>query len=548
MLGRRFRLPPAATRKVVVERELTIPMRDGVTLLADRWYGRGGERAPVVLMRSSYGRGAMFGIFGRLFAERGFQLILQSVRGTAGSSGQFRPFHQERRDGLDTLRWIRAQPWFSGHLYTFGMSYLGYTQWAMAEEAGRGIQGMALGVTLSNFRNETLAFGGFTLEGALSWSRTMSILGGDLPLWRQILASRSTLKPELFNHLPLRELDVLAVGHQVPWWHDWLIHSDPTDEWWSDVDHSRHAANTAAPVITIGGWRDIFLPWQIKDFEAMQRAGRHAWLTVGPWNHTSSEAMGEVVRQGLALFSADAQGTIPFADRDRVRLYVGGAAEEWRDYPSWPPPGSREQRLYLQADAMLSASPPTAPCSPTSYSYDPTNPTPSIHGPRLFEYSKMPDMSALEHRSDTVSFTSAPLPEDVEVIGAVGVELYVRSSATCSDFYGCLCDVDPSGMPVQVVDGYVRLRRRDAEADARGVRRITIECWPTAYRYRRGHRVRLIVASGAHPRYARNLGTEESLGTATKMVSAQQEIFHDPAAASALLLTVSTPRGLSSAH
>jgi putative CocE/NonD family hydrolase len=296
-----------------------------------------------------------------------------------------------------------------------------------------------------------------------------------------------------------------------------------------------------APVVMIGGWRDIFLPWQIRDFEALQGAERNAWLTVGPWNHTSPEGSAEAIRQGLALFSADVRGTAPFGDRDRVRLYVGGGAGQWRDYPRWPPPGSREQRLFLHTGATLSASHPTAECAPTSYVYDPANATPAMHGPRLFEYSNTPDMSLLERRSDTVSFTSAPLTEDADVIGAVKVELYVRSSAGSTDFYACLCDLAPSGRPLHVVDGYVRLRARDAPADARGVRYVTLECWPTAYRFRRGHRVRLIIASAAHPRYARNLGTEEPIGTATRMVSSHQELFHGPTTRSAVVLTVCAP-------
>jgi uncharacterized protein len=539
-LGHRFKLPRAVTRKVAVERDIPVPMRDGVTLCADRWYARGYENAPVVLMRSPYGRGAVFGQMGRLFAERGFQLVLQSVRGTAGSGGTLRPFQQEHADGLDTLQWLRAQPWWSGHLYTFGMSYLGYAQWAMADETGHGIDAMALHVTLSNFKNETLAFGGFTLEGSLSWTRTMALLGGELPVWRQLMASRSKIKEELFNHLPLVELDRLATGREVPWWRDWLAHSDPSDPWWQPVDHSRRAAAIDAPVAMIGGWRDIFLPWQVSDFAAMQGAGRDAWLTIGPWNHTSTDGMAESLRQGIALFSAHTQGMRPFADRDRVRLYVTGA-NQWRDYPCWPPPGSREQRLYLQPGATLSTLPPASACAPTAYVYDPAHPTPAVHGPRLFEYTETPDMSALERRSDTVSFTSAALAEDTEIIGHVGAELFIRSSAVSADFYVCLCDVDEVGRPLQIVDGYVRLRPRDASPDEYGIRRAAVSCWPTAYRIRRGHRIRLIIASGAHPRYARNLGADEPIGSATHMVSALQEIFHHPASCSMLALTVSMP-------
>src|SRR5215470_18264231 len=113
ILARRWRLPRAQTRKVVRERDLRIEMDDGAVLLADRWVARAArtQPQPTVLVRSCYGRRGFFGVLhGRLLAERGLQVVIQSVRGTFGSEGSFAPF-DERADGLATLRWIRDQPW-----------------------------------------------------------------------------------------------------------------------------------------------------------------------------------------------------------------------------------------------------------------------------------------------------------------------------------------------------------------------------------------------------------------------------------------------------
>jgi putative CocE/NonD family hydrolase len=250
--------------------------------------------------------------------------------------------------------------------------------------------------------------------------------------------------------------------------------------------------------------------------------------------------MAESTRQGVDLFTQLRDGVaVVFADRGRVRLHVQGA-NAWRDFASWPPPGSRQERLYLQAGGGLSATPPAAASAPTTYVYDPADPTPSIGGPHVMADAKHADMSALERRSDTISFTSAPLAADMEAIGPVSAELCVRSDRAHTDFFVCLCEVNEAGRPLHVVDGYVRLRPSDAPADAAGVRRITVECWPTAFRFRRGRRLRLIVASGAHPRYARNLGTGEPLATATRMQAARQEILHEPAHASCVCVTLAS--------
>jgi predicted acyl esterase len=120
----------------------------------------------------------------------------------------------------------------------------------------------------------------------------------------------------------------------------------------------------------------------------------------------------------------------------------------------------------------------------------------------------------------------------------VRVELYVRSTLDHTDFYACVCDVDRAGRVLHVVDGYLRLRPGSPIADSDNVKSIVLECWPTAYRFAAGRRICLLVASGAHPRYARNLGTGEPLGEGVRMLAAHQEIVHDRAHPSALLLTV----------
>jgi putative CocE/NonD family hydrolase len=112
-------------------------MDDGTVLLADRWVAEAGSGRPqpTVLVRYCYGRGGAYGLFhGRMLAERGLQVVVQSVRGMFGSEGTFNPFDQDA-DGLATLRWLRAQPWHEGPIGMTGESYLGLVQWAIAADA-----------------------------------------------------------------------------------------------------------------------------------------------------------------------------------------------------------------------------------------------------------------------------------------------------------------------------------------------------------------------------------------------------------------------------
>ena len=533
LVGRILRLPPRRHARICVERDITVPMRDRVVLLGNRHFPAGQEKGPVVLMRSPYGRGSLFGLMASLFAEQGLQVVVQSVRGTGGSGGQFNPMRQERCDGADTVDWVRAQPWFSGHLYTFGPSYLGNAQWAMASELPEALDGLALAVTLSNFHDELHSFGGFTLGGTLSWTQTMVQLIDAKP-------GKGMARPDpdgvrkVANHLPLGTMDQAATGRTVAWWQDWVNHDDPQDPWWQAIDHGGAVASLAAPTFMVGGWQDIFLPFQLRDFQVRQAAGREAWLTVGPWSHAAPGAMAEGLRQAIRAFAELSAGRTPNAGRDRVRLYVQGA-KKWREYPSWPPPGNQELCYYLADGGQLATSAPSA-LGAARFVYDPSDPTPSVHGPKVMGGARRRNMRQLEDRSDAILFTSEPIDQACEVIGPVAVALSVRSEREHGDVYACLCDVDERGRSQQVSDGYLRLRPGEPAVDGSGVRRIVIHCWPTAYRFKRGHRFRLIIAGGAHPRYARNLGTGERAATATRMVPTHHEVLHGPDHRSALIM------------
>ena len=521
-LGKALRLPPRQTGKLTVE-PLRIPMADGAVLLADRYYADAAPNAPVVMIRSPYGRGALFGMMAALLAERGVQVVAQSVRGTAGSEGEFAAMRQEKADGADTISWLRGQPWFGGQLYTFGTSYLGNTQWAAAAAAPDSIDGMALSMTLSNFKDELLGFGGFTQGGTLGWTQTMRMIISGAGMSRK----QPSLDP-FQDHLPVGTLDILAFGEPVPWWQDWTQHDDPADPWWDAINHSPAVPQIAAPTSMVAGWQDIFLPFQLKDFIARQQAARPAWITIGPWNHAGPGGMAESLRDAVNLYGELAKvrpnGGGIRARRQPVRLYVQ-QANQWREFPAWPPPEAQDLHLHLRSGGALDLAAGDAAEPPARYRYDPANPTPAVHGPLVMGGDKQRDMAALEARDDCISFSSTPLEQDADVIGPVAVDLAVRSTLEHTDFYACLCDVDGKGVARQVCDGYVRLRPGQPEADGDGVRRITIDLWPTAWRFRRGHALRLIVASGAHPRYARNLGTGETLATATRMISADQEVL-----------------------
>ncbi|HUE60780.1 MAG TPA: CocE/NonD family hydrolase, partial [Acidimicrobiales bacterium] len=226
-------LPPARSTDVLVERDLEAKMPDGAILLADRWYAPATASSdPIMLIRSPYGR-RQLGVYGRLFSERGYQVIIQSCRGTFRSGGSsFDPFHNERSDGLATLEWVADQPWFTGSVGMFGPSYLGLTQWAVAADPPPSLKAMAMQVTTARVRDIVYPGGSFALETGAFWVNQVQIQ--ELPvrkiLWAMLAGRRKLARA--YTSLPLETADVQVLGARVPYYQDWLVHDAIDDPWW----------------------------------------------------------------------------------------------------------------------------------------------------------------------------------------------------------------------------------------------------------------------------------------------------------------------------
>jgi putative CocE/NonD family hydrolase len=164
---------------------------------------------------------------------------------------------------------------------------------------------------------------------------------------------------------------------------------------------------------------------------------------------------------------------------------------------------------------------PSSRNSPTTFTYDPADPTPAVGGrvisPTIGGYR---DNRELEERPDVVTFTSAALTEPLEVMGSPLVELVHETDNPHADFFVRLCEVTKDGRSTNVADGFARL---DA---ARPNGSVEVRLDALAHRFDPGVRIRLQVSGGAHPRYARNLGTSEDPATGTHLAPSRRTVFH----------------------
>jgi putative CocE/NonD family hydrolase len=538
-----MRLIEPRTLDVICERDLRATMDDGVVLLADRWVASdtAANAQPTVVVRSPYGRRQFVGLLlGRLLAERGFQVVVQSVRGTFGSGGEFDPFN-ERADGLGTLAWLRAQPWHAGRVATIGPSYLGLVQWAIAEPAGEELAAMAIQVSASQFYDETYAGGSVSLETVASWLVLIAFQERRLApvsINRGLRALRKAL-----SETQLGEIDVRVTGAEVMWLRNALQHPGRDSDHWLRRDYSGSVAEVLAPVSFVGGWHDILLPWMLEDFKVLQGAGRSPQLLIGPWTHISPELTAAGEREGIAWMRAHLLGDDRLVRDSKVRLMVTGEGGGWRELERWPPDDTEARNLYLGSDRALGDEPPTRarPQPPVfDYRYDPADPTPSLGGAVLLAREPVVDNAELEQRDDVLTFTTEPLTEPVEAVGEVWAELWARAQPPHFDLFVRVCEVGADGVSRNVCDGLRSVEPDRAPISEDGIAHVVVELWPTAHRFAAGSQIRVQVSSGAHPRFARNPGTGEDRTAADpqRMRPVDVELLRDRAHPSRLVLPV----------
>lgn len=531
-LGRLLGLPGAITQYTV--NRVEVPMRDGVQLRADHYAPATATPAGTLLVRGPYGRAFPFSlVFARLYAARGYHVVLQSVRGTFGSGGVFEPMVNEAADGADTVAWLRGQPWFTGQFATIGLSYLGFTQWALLNDPPPELAAAVVTVGPHDFNTAVWSTGSFTND-FLGWSNLVANQEDPIRVRagiRQLLAPRQVAQAAL--GLPFGESARAFLGTGAPWFESWVERPGADDPFWERLRHGAALDRVQVPVLLMGGWQDIFLQQTLQQYAHLRRRGLNVALTIGPWTHSQllSKGLATNARETLDWLNTHLGG----ADSQRpsrVRVYVTG--QGWRNVADWPP-AATERALYLRPGGYLDEIAPAdlPKVTPATFRYDPADPTPTIGGPLLSANSGYTDDSRLAGRDDVLAFTSATLTHDVCVYGNPVVELAHSSDNPHADLFVRVSEVDPKGHSRNVTEGYRRLT-----SAPKSRKLVSLELDGVAHRFTAGSRIRVLIAGGWFPRYARNLGADEPLLTGRQLKPATHTVRYGR---SRLLLPVGAP-------
>ncbi|ARQ62105.1 MULTISPECIES: CocE/NonD family hydrolase [Rhizobium] len=549
-----------------------VAMRDGVKLKTDLWLPAADGAWPVLLQRTPYRKEAPFGsqyisaLEFQAALRRGYAIAIQDTRGRYQSDGEFTPFEFEGRDGADTIEWLRGQPFCNGKIGMFGASYVGATQVLALSENPAGLKAIAPQLTTAR-HGETWMYRGGALELAFLLLWVIEALGADHILHRMAVMpadvqERSKAFLELLQRDPFSAFARLpifneAIAELAPYARDWFD-PDAISGKSASVRPDRIETNETA-MLVVAGWNDIFLEGSIELFEkAKSRWTRRREipdrLIIGPWSHGNpSDWQGEewlgygassidLPEENLAFFDSVFQDRPPTSPMVR---YFRSGSNSWHAAPDWPLPDTVAVPLFLDCSRATLGSAPGAKAS-ASYVSDPSRPVPTVGGATflpgllLGRNSGPLGQSTIELRDDVLVFTSQPLRDDLEVTGLVTACFWVTSSAASCDWTAKLCDVNADGRSLGVVDGILRWTRAGISGD--DPVEITVRLGHISRLFKKGHRLRLQIASSNFPRFDRNpqSGVASTLAKASDFAAAEQRIFSGIECPSRLMLPVIT--------
>lgn len=604
-IPRQPRTSPKQFDALLAEQNVMITMRDGIKLATNIWRpARNGvavsEKFPVLLLRTPYDKNAR-APQAPYFAERGYVVAVQDIRGRYKSEGVFMKVQpKDATDGYDTIEWLAKQPYANGSVGMWGTSFDAHMEAGAAIMHPPSLKTTVINMGgLSNGWDHGVRYRGtYEMGRQITWAWSQMLADARTESVKKLLEKEKV--EDWYDVQPMRRgLNPLsAVPEFEGWYMDFFEHAD-YDAFWRDpmLAWDEHYKETSdIPMIHIGGWYDIFLAGTFKNFIELARIKKTPQrVLVGPWTHSgNTRAFAGDVSFGedaaivdftnefhVRWFDHFLKGKDTGVEKESpVRVFVMGTGDGhkdadgrlfhggyWRDAESWPLPGTKMVPYYFHADGSLTSVKPKEASSSTTYTFDPHHPVPTIGGgasARLkdgaydqredvrFPPSKPPYLP-LRSRADIVVFQTEPLKEDVTIIGPIKVVLHASATTVDADFTAKLLDVYPNsevwpgGFDMNLTDAIIRGRYRATRDHAvmltpGKIYPFTIEPFPTANVFKKGHRIRVDISSSNFPRFDVNPNTGEPLGKNRRMISTDITIQHSAIYPSHIVLPIAPAR------
>ena len=511
---------PQPRHELLVEKDVEIPLRDGVRLRADVFRPKGGGRFPALINIGAYQKDKLWvpppdleenpnqymnweTVNPLWWVPRGYAAVRVDTRGSGKSPGMTDPFSlQEAIDFYDAIEWSARQPWCSGSVATMGISYFAMTQWLVANLRPPSLKAIIPWEGAADMYRDFAYHGGIFCFGFVSnWYNNH--------MAHHLLGRRTQDSPDAFAkhwlwHYMRDSLDAGAYyGRQARW---------------DEID---------IPMYSAGNWSGMGLHLRGNTEAYMRARSKHKKLRIHAGTHYHPFYAGEARQDQLRFLDHWLKGIdTGIMEEPPVKLLIrtgGGKGYQWRRENEWPLKRTRWTKFYLKpaagpgsedgaAEGALSD---TVPKRSASLTYPASGMTKA--GVASASWTSTALAGSLPRMG--VSFETAPLASDLEVTGPVNLVLWVSSTTADMDIFATLRNIDRDGedmweigqqqQPVPVAKGWLRVSHRKLDPRlSRPYRpyhshnerqwlkpgekvQVQVEIWPTCMVFRKGHRIRL---------------------------------------------------------
>jgi predicted acyl esterase len=470
--GREYRNLSQPQHELTRDDDVTVPMRDGITLLADVHRPATPGRYPVLIAASPYPRqiqdsGAPMGFVeagqSDFFVPRGYVHVIANLRGTGGSGGTFGFFDgQERRDMHDLVEWAAAQPWSDGNVGMVGISYFAMTQLEAAVEQPPHLKAIFPVAVTTDLYEAAFHHGLLSSTFVTPFLFMVGMTAGHgNELWRSKIVAAARHErhtPALHKKFATMNGEAALGGLKLllrlhhdphPWddlWRSIAVEHPVRDTWWDDRNLQPLLHRVNVPVYLGCDWENValHLPSTFAAYGALTNSPEVRMTLLGahglswPWESLHVEA--------LAWFDHWLKGRdTGILDGPQVRYWLPGA-EQWRTSETWPP-AAVHRELSLRGDGTLDSSEGEAATRQyLTLGSGMNRPQPSLTDP-----------------PSSLTWTSHPLERDLDVVGDLELRLDATSTAADTAWIVMLEDIDASGEATLITAGYLRASLREVD-------------------------------------------------------------------------------------
>ena len=499
-----------------------IPLRDGAFLASDIYLPKASGKYPAILIITPYNRKLMGAALpdpksrGDIFFDRNvYTIVVVDWRGFFGSKGSKSRTAKPGEDGYDTVEWIAKQPWSNGKVGMWGPSALGKIQ------------------LYTSIENPPHLVCGVPIVCQLGYSYGQFFHGGVLKK-----AYIDTVESVGFN---LRRVK----AHPVK------------DSFWKAVEAHKQTSRINIPLLLISGWYDLYTEGIFATFNEIQSHGgpkaREAIrVLMGPWNHSNTGKLKQGDLEFPKAKGYDVKMASQFFDywlRDKkdngwgkvpVVQYYQFGSEQWMGAERWPIKGSKDIVYYLLNDGKLASS-ISSKSGKDCFEYDPDDPSPTIGGMTVSKFwdpksrkvssGPMDQRVVITGRNDFVKYTTENLDNDIVIKGSPHLKLYIYSDQKDTDLAVRLCDRYPDGRLILVSDGIRRVRYRNSFSkqelmEPGKVYEVPVRLSMSAYTFKKGHQICIIVSSSNYPRFDVNPNIDRRRLIGPKTLVAHNCVMH----------------------